>query len=165
MNSKYTRREGLKIMGATAVATAIAPLAARADGHTVHEVQMLNKHPEENERQVFFPAVVRAQPGDTIKFVATDKGHNSASTKDMIPDGAEAWKGKINEDLEVTLDVEGAYAFNCTPHRTAGMVGLILVGNVDNLDALKEVRQRGKAKQRFEAYFAEADEILASESS
>ena len=44
------------------------------------------------------------------------------------------------------------------------MVGLILVGEVtqEQIDAAKEVRQRGKAKQRYEEYFAMAEEMIAA---
>ena len=162
---KITRRTGLKLMGASALAA--SPLKALADGHaTVHEVQMLNKHPDENERMVFYPDIVRAQPGDTIKFVAADRGHNSQVNDDMMPEGGEEWRGKINDDVEVTLDTEGAYGYYCTPHQSVGMVGLILVGDVSgNYDAVKEVRQRGKAKQRYEDIFARADAMLAEEES
>ena len=34
--------------------------------------------------------------GDTVKFVPSDKGHNSESIKGMLPKGAKKWKGKIN---------------------------------------------------------------------
>ncbi|MEM1232745.1 MAG: pseudoazurin [Pseudomonadota bacterium] len=162
---KLTRREQLALMGGALAATAI-PAAVSADGHTVHEVQMLNQDPEnKRERQVYLPAVVRAQPGDTIKFISVDKGHNAQSNEDWSPEGGTEWKSAINEDLEVTIDVEGAYMYECQPHATAGMIGLILVGDVSgNYEDLKGQRFRGKAKQRAEAYFEMADEMLAEES-
>ena len=39
------------------------------------EVKMLNKGTE--GAMVFEPALVKVEPGDTVKFVATDKGHNA----------------------------------------------------------------------------------------
>lgn len=125
----------------------------------------MNAHPEDKkERMVFVPDIVRAQPGDTIKFVAVDKGHNSEGNDDMLPEGAEGWKSKISQDFEVTVEGDGAYGYHCTPHRSVGMVGLILVGDVSgNYEAIKGVRQRGKAKQRYEDIFARADEMLAGE--
>lgn len=162
---KINRRTGLKLMGAGVLAA--SPLKAVAESHaTVHEVQMLNKDPETGDSMVFEPDIVRAQPGDTIRFVATDRGHNSQSNDDMLPEGAEGWNGKINSDVEVVLETEGAYGFYCTPHQSIGMVGLILVGDVSgNYEAVKEARQRGRAKQRYEDIFARADELLESESS
>ena len=159
---KITRRDGLKLMGATALAT--GPMKAFAGSHGgMHEVEMLNKAPDSNERQVFNPPVLKIAKGDTVKFVATDRGHNSEANADLMPEGAEGWSGKINEDVEVTLDVEGVYGYYCTPHQSAGMVGLILVGDVtqEMLDAAAEVRQRGRARQRMEEYLAEAARIVA----
>lgn len=157
---KITRRDGLKLMGATALAT--TPLKAFAQ--TTHEVEMLNKAPDSNERQVFNPPVLQIAPGDTVKFLATDRGHNSEANDDMIPEGAEAWSGKINDEVEATLDVPGVYGYYCTPHQSAGMVGLILVGDVtqEMLDEAAGVRQRGKARARFEDYFAMASEMISS---
>ncbi len=44
------------------------------------------------------------------------------------------------------------------------MVGLILVGDVSaNYDAVKEVRQKGKAKKVYADIFARADALLAAE--
>ncbi|MDJ1016338.1 MAG: pseudoazurin [Paracoccaceae bacterium] len=159
---KLTRRTGLKLLGATALAG--TPLKALAAGHTVHEVQMLNKAPDSNERQWFEPPVIQIAAGDAVKWVSTDRGHNSAANPDMIPEGVEAWKGKINDDVEVTFDTPGVYGYNCTPHQSAGMVGLVLVGDVtqEMLDEAAGVRQRGKAKSRYEDFFAMASEMIAS---
>lgn len=161
---KLTRRENIALLGGAAIAT-IIPGAAMANG-TVHEVQMLNRHPETGDAMVFYPDIVRAEPGDTIRFVPTDRGHNAQANEDAIPEGAEAWESRINEEFEVTLNAEGAHLYYCTPHRTTGMVGLILVGDVSgNFEAVKKARFRGRERQRYAEIFARADEILESESS
>lgn len=156
---KVTRRDGLKLMGATALAT--VPLKAFADGHTTHTVEMLNKN-DAGDRQVFDPPVIKIAVNDAVNFVATDRGHNSASNKDMLPDGAAEWKGDINGDIEVQFTVPGVYGYFCTPHQSAGMVGLVLVGDVtqEMIDEAKGVRQRGRARGRFEDYFAMAEELI-----
>ncbi|MEM8591727.1 MAG: pseudoazurin [Pseudomonadota bacterium] len=168
---KLTRREQLALMGGALTATAVPAImsgtSATADGHQTHEVQMLNQDPDNpRERQVYAPAVVRAMPGDTIKFISVDRGHNAQSNADWSPEGGTEWKSKINDDIEITIDVEGAYMYECQPHASAGMIGLILVGDVSgNYEDLKGQRFRGKARQRAQAYFEMADEMLASESS
>ena len=43
---------------------------------------------------VFEPELVRINPGDSIEFVATDKGHDVQSVSGMIPDGAQPFEGK-----------------------------------------------------------------------
>ncbi|MEM9854634.1 MAG: plastocyanin/azurin family copper-binding protein [Pseudomonadota bacterium] len=173
---KLTRREQLALMGGALTAAAVpAILSAEetaetdgemmAEGPVTHEVQMLNADPENaRERQIYLPAVVRAMPGDTIKFISVDRGHNAQSNEDWSPAGGTEWKSKINDDFEVTIDVEGAYMYECQPHASAGMIGLILVGDVSgNYEDLKGERFRGKARQRAEQYFEIADEMLATE--
>ena len=123
-----------------------------------HQVLMLNKDSEGHPMQ-FEPAFLKVAPGDTVTFVAQDKGHNSESFAGKIPEGAEAWKGKINEQITVTFNVEGFYAYRCLPHFALGMVGLIQVGETATLDAAALTdKLPGKAKTRMEELIEEAQE-------
>lgn len=118
-----------------------------------YEVQMLNRGAD-GEMMVFEPGFLKVEPGDTVTFVATDKGHNSETIPDMIPEGAEPWKGKINEDVSVTLTEPGIYGYKCTPHYAVGMVGLIQVGDDSpNLEQALEVEHRGRAGARMALLF------------
>ncbi len=65
---------------------------------------------------VFEPAFVKITPGDTIKFIPTDKGHNVESIQTMLPAGAASFGTKNNEELIVTFDVPGVYGVKCTLH-------------------------------------------------
>ena len=102
---------------------------------------------------VFAPAFIKIAPGDTIKFLPTDKGHNAETIKGMLPEGAEPFAGKMNEELKVTFDKPGIYGFKCKPHYGMGMVGLIVVGNPINADSAKAVTHPGRAKQIFAKLF------------
>ncbi|MAA98694.1 MAG: pseudoazurin [Stappia sp.] len=135
-------------------AAALGLLAGTAMADTI-EVKMLNKG--EAGSMVFEPDYVEAKPGDTIHFLATDKGHNVEDIDGMLPEGAAEFKSKMSKDFELTVDVPGFYGVKCTPHYGMGMVALIKVGEADNLDAVKAVKQRGKAKQRFADIFAKVD--------
>ena len=89
--------------------------------------------------------------------MATDPNQSSydaESIKGMIPDGAEPFKGKMNEQITVAFDKEGVYGVKCTPHYGMGMVALVVVGKPVNLDQAKAVKQTGKAKKVFEQLFA-----------
>ncbi|MGX0974385.1 pseudoazurin [Roseovarius sp. MBR-51] len=134
-----------KLTTGLALAVLMAP-AAFAD---TFEVRMLNKG-SNGERMVFEPAFVHAAPGDTIRFLVADKGHNAEINAGMLPDGADPFAGKINEEIEVVLDVEGVYGVICKPHYAMGMVMTIAVGDVDAPDSFLEGRVPPKAKQRFE---------------
>tara|TARA_B000000475_G_C15626660_1_gene295558 strand:+ start:95 stop:526 length:432 start_codon:yes stop_codon:yes gene_type:complete len=108
-----------------------------------HEVKMLNNGA--GGMMIFEPAVLQVAIGDTVNFVATDMAHNSAST--LIPAGAKPWKGGMSRDISVTLDTEGVYVYECTPHKMMAMVGVIKVGNATNLDAIKQ--QSASVKSAF----------------
>ena len=86
-----------------------------------YEVKMLNNGTE--GMMVFEPAVLKVAVGDTVKFVATDMAHNSASV--FTPPGATVWKGAMNEEISITIDKPGVYIYECTPHAMMAMVGVI----------------------------------------
>ena len=118
-----------------------------------YEVHMLNKG--EAGTMVFEPNFLAIQPGDTVTFVPTDKSHNVENIKDMLPDGAEPFKSKVNEEFTMTFDVPGLYGIKCTPHFAMGMVGAIAVGqDLPNLDAARAVKVPNKAQERLDAAYA-----------
>ena len=95
---------------------------------------------------VFEPAVLKILPGDSVTFVATDAAHNSASIVGMIPEGAKSWNGQLSKDITVTFDLEGIYAYQCTPHAMMAMVGIIEVGtNKNNLEKIKSIASKTKS--------------------
>lgn len=124
------------------------------------EVKMLNKGA--SGMMVFEPAFVKIAPGDTVRFLPTDNGHDAVSIDAMIPEGAVPFAGKMNEEIAVVFDKPGVYGVKCKPHYGLGMVALIVVGEPANVDAARAVKQTGKAKQVFAKLFAELDKTLAS---
>ncbi len=115
------------------------------------EVKMLNKGTE--GVMVFEPALVKVAPGDTVKFVATDKGHNVESIDTMLPEGGKTFAGKVNEEMAITFDKPGVYGYKCKPHYGMGMVGMVVVGEPTNTDQAKAATHPGKAKQVFGGLF------------
>jgi pseudoazurin len=115
------------------------------------EVKMLNKGAE--GMMVFEPALVKVAPGDVVKFVATDKGHNAETVKGMLPADATPFVGKSGEDVTVAFDKPGVYGVKCMPHYGMGMVAMVVVGTPTNLDEAKAVPQVGKAKQVMAGLF------------
>ena len=113
------------------------------------DVQMLNRG--DAGTMIFEPAFVRVAAGDTVTFLATDRGHNAESIDGMMPEGAEEFAGKNNEEIVVTFDVEGLYGVRCKPHFAMGMVMTIAVGDVAAPDDFLKGRVPKKAKARFEA--------------
>lgn len=129
----------------------VGSLASNASA-AEHEVKMLNKG--EAGPMVFEPAVLSIERGDTVTFLAADKGHNAESVKGLIPQAAQDFKGKINQEIAVAFDVPGAYLIKCQPHYSMGMAMLIVVGDeAPDLTAIRQAKLPAKVKARLsEAY-------------
>jgi pseudoazurin len=134
------------------MALGAAVFAGGADA-AEHQILMLNKG--EKGAMVFEPDFVHVAPGDTVRFVPTDKGHNAETIKGMVPDGAEPFKSKFNKEIVVTFESEGVYGVKCAPHYAMGMVAIVQVGEPVNLDAAKAVKHRGKATAVFAELFGQ----------
>lgn len=91
-----------------------------------YEVKMLTR--SATAGMVYEPDYLQIAPGDTVRFVPTQSSHNAATLPALLPEGAEAFKGKINELTEQTFTVPGLYGIQCIPHLAMGMVMLIQVG-------------------------------------
>ena len=152
-NGKVTGNMKKMVMLAAAAAVLVLTGSARA---AEVEVKLLNKG-SDGAVMVFEPAFLKIAPGDTVKFVSTDKGHNAETIKGMLPEGAAPFVGKNNEDIAVKFEQEGVYGIKCLPHYGMGMVALIVVGKPGNVDQAKAVPQVGKAKQVFAKLFETLD--------
>ena len=120
-------------------------------------VEMLNKLEKRN--MVFSQEIVRINPGDTVFWKATDKGHNvKFISKNGVPEGVEKFKSKISKDTEYTFTIPGIYAYWCVPHKTMGMIGFVIVGDdLSNLDSIKKVKFIGKSKKIAKTLIAEIE--------
>ncbi|HWL55840.1 MAG TPA: pseudoazurin [Paracoccus sp. (in: a-proteobacteria)] len=118
-----------------------------------HQVHMLNKG--EGGAMIFEPAYIRAEPGDTVTFVPTDKSHNVESIAEILPEGVEKFKSKVNQEFTLTVTEPGLYGVKCTPHFAMGMVGLIQVGEApENLESAKSAKMSKKARERMDEAIA-----------
>ena len=139
-----------------AVALTLASGAALAAEHVIEM-----KNSGADGAMVFEPGFLKAEPGDTVKFVLADQAHNSASV--AVPEGAEGWQGALNEEITVTLNEEGVYVFNCTPHAVLNMAGVIQVGEAVNYDSAKAAAEKLSAaavtnKERLAGYFEQVQQ-------
>ena len=126
-----------------------SPLCAQANEV---EVKMLNTAAD--GQRGFEPALVHIHPGDSVHFVAADKGHSVESIPGMLPNGAAPFSGRISEDLTVKFEKPGIYGYRCVPHYMMGMVGLVVVGDPVNEASARSVAQPRDAKARFDQLFA-----------
>ena len=109
-------------------------------------IEMLNKL--DNEYMVFSKKIVYIDSGDTVFWKATDKGHNVEFVKRAVPTGVGAFKSKLNQNIEYKFSIPGIYAYWCTPHKTMGMIGFVIVGNdLSNFNEVGKVKFLGKSKK------------------
>ena len=109
-------------------------------------IEMLNKLGKES--MIYSKKIVKINVGDTVFWKATDKGHNVEFIKGGVPEGVEKFKSKFNKDTQYTFNIPGIYAYWCTPHKSMGMIGFVVVGgDKSNLDAIKEIRFSAKSKK------------------
>ena len=111
-------------------------------------IEMLNKR-DDGARMVYSEDVARIDVNDTITWVPTSKGHNVEFVAG--PDGWDApRKSKNGKEVAITFDIPGVYLYQCTPHKSMGMIALVVVGDdVSNLDAIANKKMRGKSKKKM----------------
>lgn len=137
----------------------IALLAMASTGAVAEEYVVEMRSTTENGNFRFVPSLLRIEPGDSVRFVPTDPGHNAETLAGMVPDGGEPFRGGINEEFVVTFQTEGVYGYKCLPHYALGQVGLIVVGDpAVNVDAASAVSHPGQASTVFDALFAELEQ-------
>ena len=109
-------------------------------------IEMLNKMGKES--MVYSKKVVNINVGDTVFWKAATTGHNVEFIKGGVPEGVEKFKSKFSKDAEYTFTIPGIYAYWCTPHKSMGMIGFVVVGgDKSNIEAIKKIKFSGKSKK------------------
>ena len=109
-------------------------------------IEMLNKL--DKEYMVYSKKIVNIEVGDTVFWKSKNPGHNVQFIKGGVPEGVEKFKSPISKDTQYKFEIPGIYAYWCTPHKSMGMIGFIIVGNdKSNLDSVKNLKYMGKSKK------------------
>tara|TARA_B110000908_G_C10230805_1_gene440465 strand:+ start:1073 stop:1507 length:435 start_codon:yes stop_codon:yes gene_type:complete len=141
-----------KLLSTVAVMVALTTSAYAEDT----TVEMLNKR-DDGAKMVYSEDITRIDVGDTITWVPTSKGHNVEFIAG--PDGWKApKKSKLNKEVEMTFDTPGVYLYQCSPHKSMGMIAIVVVGEADPKvvkDRLKGVKVKGKSKKKLKALLAD----------
>ena len=136
-----------KLLSTVAVMVALSTPAFAADT----TVEMLNKR-DDGAKMVYSQDITRIDVNDTITWVPTSKGHNVEFIAG--PDGWDApRKSKNNKEVAITFDTPGVYVYQCSPHKSMGMIGIVVVGDGDN--DVSKAKVRGKSKKKLKALLAE----------
>ena len=114
-------------------------------------VEMLNKR-DDGAKMVYSQDITRIDVGDTVTWVPTSKGHNVEFIAG--PDGWDApKKSKNNKEVAITFDMPGVYLYQCTPHKSMGMIALVVVGEGTN--DVSGAKVRGKSKKKLKSLLAD----------
>jgi plastocyanin len=134
-----TRRELLAAGGGLAAALAL-PLAAVGASEVI-EITMGGR--EDGSHVWFDPIGILIKPGQTIRWTNLNRGNSHTTTAYhptnferplRIPKAAKSWNSEYllpNESFSVLFMDKGVYDYFCIPHEHAGMVGRILVGELE----------------------------------
>ena len=111
-------------------------------------IEMLNKLGKEH--MVYSKKIVKVDIGDTVFWKSVNPGHNVEFINGGFPEGAEKLKSKYSKDTSYTFKVPGIYAYWCTPHKSMGMIALVVVGgDTSNKDAIAKIKAMGKSKKKL----------------
>ena len=115
-------------------------------------IEMLNRDADGN-KMVFSQEIVNISSGDTITWIPTSKGHNIEII--TSPNETE-FKSKTNREAKFTFTDPGIYYYLCTPHKSMGMIGLVIVdGDTSNIAEIAKSRAVGKSKKKLKALLSE----------
>ena len=110
-------------------------------------VEMLNKR-DDGAKMVYSEDITRIDVGDTVTWVPTSKGHNVEFIAG--PDGWDApRKSKNNKEVSITFDMPGVYLYQCSPHKSMGMIAIVVVGDGDN--DISKAKVKGKSKKKLKS--------------
>ena len=118
-------------------------------------VDMLNKR-DDGAKMVYSEDISTIEVGDSITWLPTSKGHNVEFIAG--PDGWKApKKSKLSKEYTYTFDTPGVYLYQCSPHKTMGMIAIVIVGEMtqEGVDAIKDAKVKGKSKKKLKALLAE----------
>ena len=114
-------------------------------------VDMLNKR-DDGAKMVYSEDISTIEVGDSITWLPTSKGHNVEFIAG--PDGWKApRKSKLGKEVTITFDTPGVYLYQCSPHKTMGMIAVVVVGDGDN--DISGAKVKGKSKKKLKALLAE----------
>ena len=118
-------------------------------------IDMLNKR-DDGAKMVYSEDIAQVEVGDTVTWLPTSKGHNV----EFIA-GPEGWeapkKSKLGKEYSYTFDTPGVYLYQCTPHKSMGMIALVVVseGGEAPLNDVSKAKVKGKSKKKLKELLEE----------
>ncbi len=122
-----------------------------------HQVKLLTSDGN-GQNMIMSPGYLKISQGDTVTFIPADSSHNVESI--AIPTRAVKFVSPMGEKFSYTFDKNGVYLYKCTPHFVLGMLGVIQVGDAENIAQVNKdwsTLSTGVAmnKERVSAYLSQ----------
>ena len=108
-----------------------------------YQVTMNNRDSAGN-RLAFEKEILSISSGDSVTWLPVDKGHNIEMV--ASPNNLK-FSSSAGEEVTLKFEDPGIYYYRCSPHKSAGMIGLIIVdNNYYNIEQIKSSNAPGRAK-------------------
>jgi pseudoazurin len=115
-------------------------------------IEMLNRDADGN-KMVFSQEIVNIISGDTINWIPSSMGHN---VEIITSPNETEFKSKTNREAKFTFTDPGIYYYLCTPHKSMGMIGLVIVDeDTSNIAEIAKSRAVGKSKKKLKVLLSE----------
>ena len=117
-------------------------------------IDMLNKR-DDGQKMVYSLDVIKVNVGDTVTWLPKTKGHNVQFIK--APDGIKKLsKSKLNKKYTYKFEKSGMYLYQCTPHKSMGMIDLVIVDDdLSNKKDIAKAKVFGKSKKKLKKLLGE----------
>ena len=101
---------------------------------------MLNKR-DDGEKMVYSEDILYVELNDTVNWLTTSPGHNVEFIG--APESAELPNkpSKVNKEFSYTFDEPGVYLYQCSPHKSMGMIALVIVGGIYQISMILHLRE------------------------
>ena len=102
----------IRFVSAFVLATLLCGVASAAEV----KVEMLNRDKAANLSNVYKPGLVKVNKGDTVKWVATNPGHNVAFVQGAVPAGVAPFTSPFQK--EITTNSKSPASISTNARRT-----------------------------------------------
>ena len=104
----------------------------------------MNDRDSAGNRLAFEKEILSISSGDSVTWLPVDKGHNIEMV--ASPNNLK-FSSSAGEEVTLKFEDPGIYYYRCSPHKSAGMIGLIIVdNNYSNIEQIKSSNAPGRAK-------------------
>jgi plastocyanin len=119
-------------------------LVSRFEGAGSGKVVTVTMVTDSQGRNIYEPARVEIDRGDTVKWINVSGVHNTAAYPNRIPRDAFPWEAPLltqeGQSYARTFFNVGTHAYHCHPHEAVGMKGVVIVERESRSGEFRQLR-------------------------